>query len=125
MVIDLAMPILVIDDSPVMGQILCKLLDLIGFTTIDNVLDCPSAAALLREKRYGLMIADWDMKELSRITADATLQTVPLIVIATESTLPSAMTANITANTNYLIKPFTQEALKNKIDEIFDSRRAP
>jgi len=48
MAVDLGMPILVVEDSRTTGQIITRLLTLIGFKHIDYVSDGASALAKLR-----------------------------------------------------------------------------
>jgi CheY-like chemotaxis protein len=52
MAVDLAMPILVVEDSKTMGQIIRNLLMLIGFRQIENISDGTTALAKLREKKF-------------------------------------------------------------------------
>src|SRR4051812_27119851 len=99
MAVDLATPVLVVDDSPTMGQILRKLLTLIGFAHVDNVLSGASALAQLRQGRYGLIISDWNMQPMSgemllmQIRADPSLKHIPVIVSTAQSMQATVLAA--------------------------------
>ena len=58
MAVDLAMRVLVVEDSKTMGQIIRNLLMLIGFRHVENVSDDSTALARLRGKKCGLVISD-------------------------------------------------------------------
>jgi two-component system, chemotaxis family, chemotaxis protein CheY len=57
-----SLPVLVIDDSSTMTTIISKLVRDVGFTDIDQVNDGPSALDRLRDKKFGLIFSDWDMR---------------------------------------------------------------
>ena len=52
MAVDLAMPILVVEDSRTMGQIVNRLLTEIGFRHVENVFDGSAALLKLHEKDF-------------------------------------------------------------------------
>ena len=125
MPVNLAMPILVVEDSRTTGQIICKLLALIGFKHIDYVSDGASALAKLRTSGYGLVISDWNMQPMSghalllEVRADPELKSIPFIVLTAESTLAAVTAAKEAGASNYIVKPFTGVTLKEKISDVF------
>jgi two-component system chemotaxis response regulator CheY len=125
--VNLAMPILVVEDSRTMGQIVTKMLTLIGFKHVDFVFDGASALAKLRERDYGLIISDWNMQPTSghafllEVRADPQLKSIPFIVISADSTLAAVTAAKEAGASNYIVKPFTGVALKEKISDVFGS----
>jgi len=48
-----------------MGQIIRNLLMLIGFRKIENISDGTTALATLRERKFGLVISDWNMQPMT------------------------------------------------------------
>src|SRR5690242_16185689 len=64
MAVDLSMPILVVDDYNTMIRIIRNLLKQLGFEDIDDASDGSAALAKLREKKYGLVISDWNMEPM-------------------------------------------------------------
>lgn len=127
MALDLSMPVLVVEDSRAMGQIVRNLLLLIGFKHVDNVFDVANALTRLREKQYGLVISDWNMQPkggqelLEEVRADPVLKSLPIIVV-TAAAQPAAIQAARNAGANsYILKPFSGETLKQRIAAVMDS----
>ena len=127
MAVDLAMAILVVEDSRTTARIVHKLLTMIGFKHVDNVFDGASALTKLRERKYGLVISDWNMQPMSghalllEVRADHMLKDIPFIVLTAESTLVAATAAKNAGASDYIVKPFTGIMLKNKITSVFHS----
>jgi PleD family two-component response regulator len=65
MAIDPSMPILVVDDYNTMIRIIRNLLKQLGFEDVDDASDATSALAKMRERRYGLVISDWNMEPMT------------------------------------------------------------
>src|SRR3954469_21687340 len=64
MAIDMAMPVLVVDDYNTMIRIIPNLLKQLGFDDIDDATDGTAALAKMHNKRYGLVISDWNMEPM-------------------------------------------------------------
>ncbi|MFZ4604214.1 MAG: response regulator, partial [Caulobacterales bacterium] len=73
MVVDMAMPILVVDDYNTMIRIIRNLLKQLGFENVDDAADGQAALEKMRAKSYGLVISDWNMEPM---TGFELLQTV-------------------------------------------------
>ena len=99
MAANLAMAVLVVKDSRTTGQIVIKLLTLIGFKHVDYASDGGSALTKLREKDYGLIISDWNMQPMSghtlllEVRADSRLKEMPFIVLTADSSLATVSAA--------------------------------
>jgi two-component system chemotaxis response regulator CheY len=124
---DRTAPVLVVDDFRTMSLILSKLLRQNGFTQVDQVHDGYSALDGLRQKRYGLVITDWNMEPISgpqlvlRMKKEPALSTIPVILMTAQgSRHDEAWLAGADA---YLNKPFTTDELMSAIEEVF-ARRA-
>jgi two-component system chemotaxis response regulator CheY len=123
MSVDLKRPVLAVEDSRTMGQIVRNLLMLIGFKHVDNVVDVPTALARLEEKQYGLVISDWNMQPvtgqvlLETVRADPILRHVPIIVVTAESQVATVNAARDAGANGYIVKPFSGETLKQKIGQ--------
>jgi two-component system, chemotaxis family, chemotaxis protein CheY len=123
---DLSLPVLVVDDSRTMTTIISKLVRDLGFTDIDHVHDGQSALDRLREKKYGLLLSDWDMAPMNgtelteRVRKDPLNATIPVIMITAKG---DADIAWLCGADGYLTKPFKAKDLRDKIDEIM-ARRA-
>ena len=65
MAFDLSMPILVVDDYNTMIRIIRNLLKQLGFEDVDDASDGSAALAKMHDKRYGLVISDWNMEPMT------------------------------------------------------------
>ena len=125
MAVDLSMPVLVVDDYNTMIRIICNLLKQLGFQNIDNATDGATALAKMRERRYGLVISDWNMEPMSgydllkEVRADERLGKTPFIMITAESKTENVIAAKKAGVSNYIVKPFNAQTLKSKIDAVF------
>ena len=63
--LDHSMPVLVVDDYATMVRIIRNLLKQIGFAEVDDANDGSTALAKMHEKRYGLVISDWNMEPMT------------------------------------------------------------
>ena len=124
---DKSFAILVVDDFKTMSRILCKMAQSIGFSDVDQVHDGYSALDRMREKRYGLVISDWNMQPMSgaqlvqAMKAEPALAAIPTILITAQGSRHDE--AWLTGADGYLNKPFTASELDAAIQEVF-ARRA-
>ena len=125
MAVDLSMPILVVDDYNTMIRIIRNLLRQLGFQDIDDANDGTAALAKMRDKRYGLVISDWNMEPmtgyelLKQVRSDPELQATPFIMVTAESKTENVVAAKQAGVNNYIVKPFNADTLKTKIDAVF------
>lgn len=126
MAIDLTMPVLVVDDYNTMIRIIRNLLRQIGFTQVDDACDGASALKLMRARKYGLIISDWNMEPmtgydlLKEVRADAALASTPFIMVTAESRTENVVAAKQAGVSNYIVKPFNAQTLKSKIEAVFN-----
>jgi len=119
--INKSLPILVVDDSPTMTRMISDLIRKIGFTDIDTEHDGTSALHRLRQKRYGLVLSDWEMKPMSgeelfkKIRQDKMIGNVPIILITATAGRGASWLAGAAA---YLRKPFNENDLKTAIERV-------
>jgi two-component system chemotaxis response regulator CheY len=127
MAVDLSMPILVVDDYQTMVRIIRNLLKQLGFDDVDDASDGSAALGKLKEKKYGLVISDWNMEPmtgyelLKEVRADDQLRTTPFIMVTAESKTENVIAAKKAGVNNYIVKPFNAQTLKSKIDAVFGS----
>ena len=87
MALNLAMSVLVVDDSKLTINIIRGLLKHLGFMDVDDAADGATALAKMREKRYGLVISDWNMVPMSgyellrELRNDPALKRMPFIMV--------------------------------------------
>jgi two-component system chemotaxis response regulator CheY len=126
MAASLEMPILIVEDFSTMARIVRALLTKVGFENVDHADDVPAAFAKLRERRYGLVLSDWNMEPISGYTflkelrCDPTLKSIPFIIMTADAKAENVVAAKKAGVDNYIVKPFNASALKAKIDAVFN-----
>lgn len=125
MAVDLSMSVLVVDDYNTMIRIIRNLLKQLGFQNIDDASDGSAALNKMRTRRYGLVISDWNMEPmtgfalLQEMRSDPSLAEIPFIMVTAESKTENVIAAKRAGVSNYIVKPFNAQTLKNKIDAVF------
>jgi two-component system chemotaxis response regulator CheY len=125
MAIDMSMPVLVVDDYNTMIRIIRNLLKQLGFEDVDDAADGSAALAKMKEKKYGLVISDWNMEPmtgyelLKEVRADSSLSKTPFIMVTAESKTENVIAAKKAGVNNYIVKPFNAQTLKTKIEAVF------
>lgn len=125
MALDLQMPVLVVDDYKTMIRIIRNLLKQLGFEDIDDAADGTEALEKMKQRRYGLVISDWNMEPmtgyelLKQVRADSGLSKTPFIMVTAESKTENVIAAKKAGVNNYIVKPFNAQTLKGKIEAIF------
>ena len=124
MSLDLSMPILVVDDYATMVRIVRNLLKQIGFSDIDDAANGSEAIRRTADRRYGLVISDWNMEPMTgyellrHVRADEGLRTTPFIMVTAESKTENVIAAKKAGVNNYIVKPFNAATLKSKIEAV-------
>ena len=125
MAVDLSMPVLIVDDYNTMVRIIRNLLRQLGFEHIDDASDGTTALAKMQERKYGLVISDWNMEPmtgydlLQKVRANSELSETPFIMVTAESKTENVVAAKRAGVSNYIVKPFNAQTLKSKIDSVF------
>jgi two-component system chemotaxis response regulator CheY len=124
MPLDYGTPILVVDDYHTMVRIIRNLLKQLGFEDVDEASDGTAALEKLQHKPYGLVISDWNMEPMTgyellrHVRADERLKATPFIMITAESKTENVIAAKKAGASNYIVKPFNAQTLKNKIEAV-------
>jgi two-component system chemotaxis response regulator CheY len=130
MPVDRSMPILVVDDSATIVRIIRNLLQHLGFMEIDDADNGQSALVKMRNKRYGLVISDWDVQTMNgcdllrEVRADPDLKKTAFIMVTGEYKSKNVIAAKRAGVSNYIVKPFDAPTLKAKIESTFAVRAA-
>ncbi len=124
---DQNMKILAVDDFSTMRRIVRNILRQLGYSNILEADDGTSALEQLKHDKVDFIITDWNMPNMSgldllkAIRADSNLKDIPVLLVTAEA-LKENVVAAVQAGVNgYIVKPFTAETLKEKIDSIFAS----
>jgi len=114
--------ILVVDDSSTMRKIIRNLLLEIGFSQIDEAGDGGLALSKLRTGHFNLIISDWEMVRMSgldlvqQVRNDARLNSLPFIMVTAEAGAQKITAAKQAGVTNYVVKPFNAQTMRQKIE---------
>jgi len=124
MALDPSMPILVVDDYQTMVRIIRNLLKQLGFENVDDASDGTAAISKMRDKKYGLVISDWNMEPMSgfellqKVREETALAETPFIIVTAESKTENVVAAKKAGVSNYIAKPFNAQTLKTKIESV-------
>jgi two-component system chemotaxis response regulator CheY len=131
MSVDLSMPILVVDDYNTMIRIIRNLLKQLGFENVDEASDGSVALERLSEKKYGLIISDWNMEPmtgydlLKEVRSNPEFKATPFIMVTAESKTENVIAAKKAGVNNYIVKPFNAQTLQHKIESVFSDSAPP
>ncbi|MDB5602232.1 MAG: two-component system response regulator [Xanthobacteraceae bacterium] len=125
MAVNLSMPILVVEDHNATSLILRTMLNHLGFKNIDEASDGSAALAMMREKKYTLVISDWNMEPmtghelLKEVRADEQLAKCRFVIVTSNLSSAHVVAAKKAKVDNYIVKPFSTDVLRTKIGELF------
>lgn len=123
---DQNMKILVVDDFSTMRRIIKNILKEIGYTNVDEADDGSTALEKLKSAKFDFVVTDWNMPNmpgielLKAIRQDPELKAMPVLMVTAEAAKENVVTAVAAGVNNYIVKPFTAAALKERIDLILE-----
>lgn len=123
---DKNMRILVVDDFSTMRRIIKNLLRDLGFNNTSEADDGTTALPMLQNGPCDLLITDWNMPGmqgidlLRAVRADPHLKALPVLMVTAEAKREQIVEAAQAGVNGYVVKPFTAQTLKEKIDKIFE-----
>ena len=123
---DYKMKILVIDDFSTMRRIVKNILKQLGFENIEEAEDGVQAYSKLQNGGFGFVVSDWNMPNmdgielLRKVRSDPALKDIPFLMVTAEAEKEKVVEAIKSGVNNYIVKPFTAEVLKEKMDKIFE-----
>ncbi len=124
MTIDKEMPILIVDDNKLMRRIVRFCLADLGFNNIVEATNGVEALQTLETTKIALILSDWNMEPMDGLTflkeakKREKLKNIPFIMITAESTRENVIAAAQAGVSNYILKPFTSETLKVKMEKV-------
>jgi two-component system chemotaxis response regulator CheY len=120
------MKVLVVDDFSTMRRIIKNILKQIGFENVEEAEEGSQAFEKLKQGGYGFIITDWNMPVMDgmalmkKVRSDPDLKDLPILMVTAESEKEKVVEAIQAGVNNYIVKPFTAEVLKEKMDKIFE-----
>jgi two-component system chemotaxis response regulator CheY len=133
MALKASMKILIIDDMSTMRKIIKNMLTQIGFKNLTEADDGATAWPLIQEalttgEPYEFIVSDWNMPQmtgldlLKKIRADERIKATPFLMITAEAEQGNVVVAVKAGVSNFIVKPFSAQTLKEKIDKIFNAK---
>jgi len=120
------MKILIVDDFSTMRRIIKNLLRDLGYTNTQEADDGLTALPILKGGGIDFLVTDWNMPGmqgidlLKEVRADDSLAGLPVLMVTAEQKREQIVEAAEAGVNGYIVKPFTAQTLKEKIDKIFE-----
>jgi len=128
--VDKNIKILIVDDFSTMRRIIKNLLRDLGFTNTEEADDGTTALPMLQGGKFELLVTDWNMPGmqgidlLKHVRADESLASLPVLMVTAEQKKEQIVEAAQAGVNGYIVKPFTAQTLKEKLDKIFERLEA-
>lgn len=119
------MRVLVVDDFSTMRRIIKNILRQIGFTNVVEADDGTTAWDILNKDKIEFIISDWNMPQMTgiellrKVRANEEFCDLPFLMVTAEAQQENIIEAVQAKVSNYIVKPFTADVMKQKIDKIF------
>lgn len=121
----MSLKFLVVDDSATMRRIVINSLKNLGYAEITEATDGKDALIKLSsDEKINFVITDWNMPVLSgleltrAIKSDERLSKIPVLMVTTRGVKEDIIDALKAKVNNYIVKPFSPQILREKIDQI-------
>jgi len=124
MAVDMAMPILIVDDYKTMSRIVAAQLGQLGFSNVEAVEDGEAALERLQAGPFGLVIADWNMEPMSgyalllEVRANPDFAQTRFMMMTADSNADNVVAANAAGVNGFIVKPFATPTLKIKLEAV-------
>lgn len=127
---DKNMRILIVDDYSTMRRIIKNLMRELGFANCDEADDGTTALPMLKSGKFDFLITDWNMPGmtgidlLKEVRNDPALAEMPVLMVTAQAKKQEIVRAAEAGVNGYVVKPFTAETMKEKINKIFERLEA-
>ncbi len=116
------MKFLVVDDSLTMRRIIKNSLAKIGYTDVAEAGNGVEGLEEFEKGGISLILTDWNMPEMDGMTFVTKVRekdpNIPILMITTNAAKEDVLEAFKAGVSDYIVKPFTPEVLKEKIDNV-------
>ncbi len=116
--------ILVVDDFSTMRRIIRALLGDLGYTDVHEAGDGAAALDLLKARPFDFIITDCNMPTmtglelLKAVRAEPATKAMPVLMVTAEGKRDQILESVQLGVSGYIVKPFTAETLKDRIESI-------
>lgn len=115
------MTFLIVDDSVVMRRIIKNTLTLLGYSDFFEAENGLIAFEIIKISKIDFIITDWNMPVVNGLEFVKKVrevnQEIPIVMVTTECSKSSVISALKAGVNNYIVKPFTPQVLQNKLQE--------
>jgi two-component system chemotaxis response regulator CheY len=124
---DKEITIMSVDDFSTMRRIIKTLLKQLGYTNVIEADDGTTAWETLQTSSVDFIISDWNMPKMTgldllrKCRSDDRFKKTPFLMVTAEAEKDNIVQAVKSGVSNYIVKPFTADTLKEKIEKIFGS----
>jgi two-component system chemotaxis response regulator CheY len=121
---EVAMRALVVDDSKALRMLMRNILKGLGFEIFEAGHGKEALDRLAAIGNVDLALVDWNMPEMNgldfvkALRSDATRDDIKIIMVTTETEMPRMVAALEAGANEYLMKPFTRDALVEKLSMV-------
>lgn len=126
------MKFLVVDDFPTMRRIIGNMLKTLSpNAVIKDAEDGKQALGILEIEHVDFVLTDWNMpvmdglELLKAIRANEKLKHLPVLLVTAEAKKENIVSAAQAGADGYIVKPFTEETLKEKLSKILQKKNLP
>lgn len=125
-----AVRFLVVDDFSTMRRVVRSVLHELGYTNVVEADDGTAALPILKQGAIDFLVTDMNMpgmpgiELLKAVRADPQLAQLPVLLVTAEGKREQIIEAARAGVNGYVIKPFTAQVLKEKIEKILATRPA-
>lgn len=113
--------VLLADDSGTMRTIIRRSLESLGVTTIVEAADGAQATTQFQPGAFDLVLTDWNMPGKTGVEVARSIRgidkKIPIVMITTEAEKTRVLEAIQAGVSDYLVKPFTTDKLKEKLEK--------
>ena len=119
------MRVLVVDDFSTMRRIVKNILRQLGFNNVVEADDGTTAWEVLNKDKIEFIVSDWNMPKMTgidllrKVRSSEEFADIPFLMVTAEAQQENIIEAVQAKVSNYIVKPFTAETMKQKIDKIF------
>ncbi|NOT24524.1 MAG: response regulator [Acidobacteria bacterium] len=124
------MRVLIVDDSSTMRRIIANTLKKLGYDDVVEAGDGTEGLQKVAQGKPGLILTDWNMPKMDGREFVKTLRTqsgmeaVPVLMVTTHAERTDVVLALQAGVNDYVVKPFTPETLKEKIEALLGKTAA-
>jgi len=118
------MRVLIVDDSSTMRRIIANTLRKLGYEDLAEAGDGNEGLQQVAQSRPGLILTDWHMPNMDgrefvrTLREQPGLESIPVLMVATHAESADVVLALQAGVNDHVVKPFTPETLKEKIEAV-------